>query len=107
MKPIDLKEETHLGAPATEGASVRKKLGVNRAAALGLAVMLSLSGTLMGCAHQPTEEEEEEDETSYSSSGGHYYHSGGSFFGGSWSKSSAPSGSKSYTSTKSGGSIGG
>ncbi|HEY9059041.1 MAG TPA: hypothetical protein VIO64_00835 [Pseudobacteroides sp.] len=81
----------------------------NKAAALTLAVFLTVSTSLTGCGCQNIEEEDEEDEFYYSGggiyhSGGYYFSSGGTYSDGTWSKKSITS--KSGYSSKRGGSIG-
>lgn len=93
---------------------IKTLASVNRAAALGLAVCLSLSIALTGCntSKEEKEKEEEEDESYYTSSsggthgGGYFYHRGGTFLGGSWRSSQTLARSGGYSTVR-GGSYGG
>ncbi len=87
---------------------VRDLAGKNKAAALGLAVFLTLSTTLTGCGGY--NEEEDEDDSYYGGGGYHggsyFFYSGGSYRQSSWGKSKG-SFSGGGRSTYRGGSIGG
>lgn len=89
-----------------EFSRVKELLGVNKAAALGLAVVLTVSTTLTGCTSDWNDDQDEEDDSYYTSGSGHYFYPGGSFGGSSWSKSVSGISSSKYTSTRAG-SIGG
>ncbi len=86
-----------------EQAQVRHVLKKSRAAALGLAVFLTMSTALTGCAHN----EEDEEDDSYYIGGGHggsyFFYSGGAYNKSSWGKSYGNvSSSHSYSSGKAG-----
>lgn len=81
---------------------VKKLLNKSKAAALGLAVMLTLSTGLSGCSNKYNNEEDEDDSyyTGGRYYGGYFYSSGGSYRSGSWSDSSSSkisSGTKGYS----------
>lgn len=88
-----------------EFSKVKDLLQVNKAAALGLAVVLTVSSTLTGCTSDWTDDEEEDD-SYYTAGSGHYFYHGGTFSGSSWGKASSITPNHKYTSTRAG-SIGG
>lgn len=93
MDNIDLNQKD--SPKAEKVKEVKDMLKVNKAAALGLAVLLTLSTALSGCT--PAKEEEEEDESYYSGGGGHYYYRGGGFSTSTWSKYSPAYSKHSYS----------
>lgn len=109
-------QENNIDRPA-QIERVRNLVKKNRAAALGLAVLLTVSTTLTGCG---CSQRDDDDDDSYYGSGGGGYHGGGYYFSrgstyrqGSWSKAPGFTGGgtsgysgKSYSSLH-GGSAGG
>lgn len=93
MKKIDQNEKDSPIDNKVE--EVKGMLKVNKAAALGLAVVLTLSTALSGCTIH--KEEEEEDESYYSGGSGHFYYRGGSFNSSTWSKFSPSFSSHRYS----------
>ncbi|MCX7920596.1 MAG: hypothetical protein N3B21_01020 [Clostridia bacterium] len=97
---------------------VKKLANRNKAAALGLAVCLTLSSALTGCVYDEYDDDDEDEYYSFDvdyygggyHGGSYYYVKGGSYKSGSWGKSSSGysgSSTSKYSFSKGGGSVGG
>lgn len=81
-KDLEVKDNAGPDHHGDQTVKVMELAAKNRAAALGLAVCLVLSTSLLGCGKKkpPAKEEEKEEENNASYSGGGGYHGGSSIY---------------------------